>query len=62
MHNEKMRYYFISVPLGVPIKIKKDHQSLESLSIIGGEERIRTVDLLTASHNLNVYNNFIINT
>ena len=52
MDNEKMRYYFMSVPLGVPIKNKKDLQSLESLSIISGEERIRTVDLLTASQAL----------
>ena len=52
MHKQKMRYYFMSVPLGVPIKNKKDLQSLESLSIIGGEERIRTVDLLTASQAL----------
>jgi hypothetical protein len=34
------------------MKNKKDFQSLESLSIISGEDRARTDDLLTASQAL----------
>jgi len=57
MHNQMITNILLSECVSECNKPKKDLQFLESLSIIGGEERIRTVDLLTASDNVTILNN-----